>query len=173
MQMVKRIIGALLLFIILLWIFAPKEELYYLLEKKLKQENIVIAHEHVKDTWIGLKIEDADIYLKGAKIAHIESVNISSFFLYNKISILNLEFNKAMQNVAPKTIDKTTILYSIVDPLHIKIDGEGSFGQLKGRVTLKERNIKLMIPQPKDIQSIKKFLKKDKTTGGWFYETNY
>jgi len=172
MQMVKRIIGGFLLFIILLWLLSPKEELYYLLEKSLKKENIIIAHEQVKDTWFGLKIENADIYVKGAKVAHIKSLNFNSFFLYNKLALSNIELNKAIQNVAPKSIDSVSILYSILDPLHIKIDSEGSFGLLEGGVILNERRVKMSIPEPKDIQSIKKFLKKDKT-GGWFYETTY
>ena len=44
MQVVKRIIGGFFLLILFLWLFAPKQELYYFLEKTLKEQDVIISN---------------------------------------------------------------------------------------------------------------------------------
>ncbi len=172
MQMVKRIVGGFFLLILLMWLFAPKQELYYLLEQKLKEKDIIISNETITDTWFGLNIKNADIYAKGVKVANIADAQLNIFFFYNTLNIENINIDASLQAMAPKAIDELKVKYSVVDPLHITIDGLGSFGTASGAVALKDRVIHIDFPVAKDIQTIKKFLKKDKT-GGWYYETNY
>jgi len=172
MQMVKRIIGGFFLLIILLWLLSPKQELYYLLEKELKKNDIIISNETVKDTWYGVKLLDAEIYVKGAKMAEVSELQLNIFFLYNTLTIKNIRLNEAIHNIAPKHIEETDIQYSILDPLHIKMNSLGSFGVLEGKIAFMDRNISIVFPVAKDIKAFKKFLKKD-TTGEWKYETNY
>jgi len=172
MQMVKRIIGGFFLLILLLWLLAPKQELYYLLEKELKKNDIIISNETVKDTWYGVKLLDAEIYVKGAKMAEVSELQLNIFFLYNTLTVKNIHVNKAMQNVAPKSIEEINVQYSVANPLNIELNGQGSFGVLEGKVAFMDRNISITFPVAKDIKAFKKFLKKDKT-GEWKYETNY
>jgi len=170
MQMVKRIVGGFFLTLILLWLFAPKQELYYLLEKSLKEQNIVISNEEFQDKWYGLKITNANIYLDGGNIAKVAELDFNFFFLYNTLTIHSIE--PAFANIAPKNIDKLIAKYSIIKPLKIELDGEGSFGVLKGAVDLLNRKVEIFFPVSKDLKSVKKFLKKDPKKG-WYYETNY
>jgi len=172
MQMVKRIIGGFFLLILFLWLLAPKQELYYFLEKELKKNEIIISNETIKDTWFGLKIVNADIYVKGAKMAEVSDLELNIFFLYNSLSVKNIHVNKAMENVAPKSIEEIKVQYSVINPLNIQINGQGSFGILDGNVSLIDKHILIKFPEAKDIKSFKKFLKKDET-GEWKYETNY
>jgi len=172
MQMVKRIIGGFFLSILLLWLLAPKQELYYLLEKELKKSDIIISNETIKDTWYGVKILNADVYVKGAKMAEVSELELNIFFLYNTLTVKNIIINEAMQNVAPKSIEKIQIKYSIDNPLNIKLDGEGSFGVLDGNVAFMDKHILIGFPVAKDIKTFRKFLKKDET-GEWKYETTY
>jgi len=172
MQMVKRIIGGFFLLIIFLWLLAPKQELYYLLEKELKKNDIIISNETIKDKWYGLEIVDADVYVKGAKMAEVSELDLNIFFLYNILSVKNIHVNKAMENVAPKNIEEIKVQYSIANPLNIEISGKGSFGVLEGNVSLMDRDILIKFPVAKDIKPFRKFLKKDKT-GEWKYETSY
>ena len=167
MQMVKRIVGGFFLLILLMWLFAPKQELYYLLEQKLKEKNIIISNETVTDTWFGLNIKNADIYAKGVKMANIADAQLNIFFFYNTLNIENIKIE-----VSPQVVNELKVKYSVVDPLHISIDGLGSFGTASGAVALKESLVHIDFPVAKDIDMIKKFLKKDKA-GGWYYETNY
>ncbi len=172
MQMVKRIIGGFFLFVILLWLLAPKQELYYLLEKSLKKSNIIISNETIKDTWIGLKIDNADIYVSGAKVATNRELNFIFLFLYAKLSLNDLEIDKSLHSVAPKKLDNLTATYSILNPLNILLKGDGSVGEIEGSVALKDRKIEILFPKPKDLATVKKFLKKD-IKRGWYYEKTY
>jgi len=172
MQMVKRIVGGFFLFILLMWLFAPKQELYYLLEQKLKEKDIVFSNETVTDTWFGLNIKNADIYVKGVKMANTADLQQNVFFFYNTLKIENININESLHAMAPKAIDELNIKYSVLNPLQISMDGLGSFGTAMGTVALKEKQVHIDFPVAKDIQTFKKFLKKDET-GGWYYETNY
>ena len=172
MQMVKRIIGGFFLFIILLWLLSPKQELYYFLEKELKKNDIVISNEAIRDRWFGFVIEDAEIYVKGAKMAQVSELELNIFFLYNTLKIKGITTNEAIHNIAPKKVEETLIKYSILNPLKITIDSNGSFGVANGAVTPIDKKIKILFPTVKDIKAFRKFLKKDKTEG-WKYETNY
>lgn len=172
MQMVKRVIGGFFLLIVLLWLLSPKEELYYLLEKELKKSDIIISNEIVKDRWFGVEILNADIYVKGAKMAKLAELKLNILFLYNSLSIKGIDTNSAFHKDVPKNIEEIKSTYSILDPLKIKLDGLGSFGVLDGEVNLIDRDIIIGFPVVKDINPFKKFIKRDET-GEWKYETNY
>jgi len=172
MQVVKRIIGGFFLLILFLWLFSPKQELYYLLEKTLKKEDIIISNETVKDTWYGMKIQNADIYVKGAKMAHVGELELNIFFLYNTLKVKEITTDEVVHKVAPKRIDEALIKYSVLNPLKITLNGLGSFGTLDGNVSLVEKHVLIKLPLSKDIKAFRKFLKKDET-GVWKYETTY
>ena len=172
MQMVKRIVGGFFLFILLMWLFAPKQELYYLLEKKLKEKDIVLSNETVSDTWFGLNIKDADVYVKGIKMANTADLQLNVFFFYNTLTVENINMDESLHTMAPKAIDELNVKYTVLDPLNITLDGLGTFGTATGAVNLIEKKLHVDFPVAKDINTFKKFLKKDET-GGWFYETNY
>lgn len=172
MQMVKRIFGGFFLGLILLWLFAPKVELYYLLEKSLEEKQVIITNETVTDTWYGLKITDADVYVQGAKVANAAELNLNFFFLYTSLKLNEVNMVNSLANMAPKQLNNLTAIHSVMDPLKVTINGEGSFGTLDGTVHLLERKVEILFPVAKEIKTIKKFLKKDKEKG-WYYETNY
>ncbi len=167
MQMVKRIVGGFFLFILLLWLLAPKQEFYYLLEKSLKKSNIVISNETITDTWIGIKIDHADIYIEGAKIASNKELNFIFLFLYAKLSLDDLEMV-----IGPKKIEHFTATYSILNPLKVILKGRGSIGEIDGNIFLKERRVEILFSKPKNLETIKKFLKRD-AKKGWYYEKTY
>jgi len=173
MQMVKRIIGGLFLFILFFWLFAPKQELYYFLEKKLKENNnIIISNETITDTWFGINIKNADVYIEGAKMIHLSELKLNIFFFYNTLTINGIETDEVIHDVAPKNIENSIIKYSVLNPLKVQLLAIGSFGVLDGNVALLEKKVHIKIPVVKDIKALKKFLKKDEK-GVWNYETNY
>lgn len=169
MQMVKRIFGGFFLSLILLWLFAPKVELYYWLEKSLEEKQIIISNETITDTWYGLKITNADVYVTGAKIAHASELEFNFFLFYTALALKGVGMET---NLAPKTLNHITAVHSVMDPLNITLQGEGSFGTLDGTVNLLERKVEILFPVAKEIKTIQKFLKKDQEKG-WYYETNY
>jgi len=168
MQMVKKFIGGFFILLIFLVIFAPKQRIYYLLEDKLAKEGIVISNEKFSDNLLGLSIKDADIYVKGIKMAHVASLDLDIFFLYNRLTINSVHTDRGIQNIVPKSIDNITAVFSIIKPYKIAIEGVGSFGEVKGGVYLNMNKIFLRLPKTKDISTFRRFLKKDKE--GLYYE---
>jgi hypothetical protein len=167
--MVKKIIGGFFLLLIFLVIFAPKEQIYYLIEKNLEKEKIIISNENFKETPFGFTIDNADIYFEGIKMAHIKSLSLNIFLLYNQLKLESVEIDKGFQNIAPKSIDTLSAVFSIIKPYKIAIDGVGSFGEVKGGVYLNMNKLFLRFPKTdKDIRVFRKFLKKDKK--GLYYE---
>jgi len=169
MQMVKKIIGSFFLLLIFLVIFAPKEQIYYLLEKKLSKEGIVISNEKFSDNLYGVTISDADIYFEGINIAKVQTIDLKILFLYDELKIESVKIDKGIQNILPKYIDNLSATYSIIKPNKIILKGAGSFGELEGYIDLNK--IFIRITNPKDISSIRKFLKKDKE--GLYYEESF
>ncbi len=168
MQMVKKMIGGSFLFLFFLLILAPKQEIYYKIEKELHKNGIVISNEKFSDNLWGLSIKDADIFVKGIKVAKVKSLDLNIFFLYNKLSIEQVSTDKAIQNIVPKSINSATAIFSILKPYKISIDGVGSFGEIKGGIYLNMNKIFLRVVKAKDINSFRGFLKKDDK--GLYYE---
>lgn len=168
MQMVKNIIGGFFLLLIFLVLFSPKEEIYYLLEKELEKEDIIISNEKFTDTLFGLTILDADIFVKGINMAKVKSLELNIFFLYNQLSIESIETNKGIHDFAPKSIDNLTASFSILKPYKIAVDAVGSFGSTSGGYYIGKNKIFFRLNEKKNISSFRKFLNKDEE--GLFYE---
>ncbi len=171
MQMVKWIFGGFFLLIPFLWFLAPKQEIYYLMEKELEKEGVVISNETFTDGWFGLTISDADIYFKGIPIAHASSLELDILFFYNQLRITSVVLDKSLHNIAPKQVNEVVATYSVIKPFKVAIEGSGSFGEIQGGVYLDKGMVQLTFPEVKDINALKKFLKKDAT--GWYYEKIY
>jgi hypothetical protein len=166
MQMVKRIFGGFFLLIIFLWLVAPKQELYFLLEKELEKSDIIISNERFVDTWYGIEISDADIYVKGIKLAKASSLKLSVFLLYNRLTVENIE-----TEVDPKSIDTLSMVFNIIKPYKIAIKSSGSFGVIEGGVYLMKKKLLLRVKERKNIKAFEKFLSKDEK--GDYYEKYY
>ena len=105
-------------------------------------------------------------------MANTADLQLNIFFFYNSLNIENIKMDESLQSMAPKVIDELNVKYSVLNPLNVTLDGLGSFGTATGVVALKAKQVRIDFPVAKEIQTFKKFLKKDKT-GGWYYEKNY
>ena len=65
MQVVAKGLLFLLVILLSLAIFAPKRELYYLLEEQLMQKDIIISNEEVHSGLLTLKLRHPELYIKG------------------------------------------------------------------------------------------------------------
>ena len=169
--MVKRTIGGFFLLLLFLWLFSPKQELYFLLEKELEKNDIIISNEKFTDKWFGLEISDADIYLKGIKVAQAKQLNLNVFFFYNQLTVDSITTDKGIHNVAPKSIEDITATFTLLKPYKIAIESRGSFGFIEGGAYLNLNKLLLRFNQAKEINSFRKFLKKD--AKGLYYEKYY
>ncbi len=171
MQMVKKIFIALFVVWFALLMFMPKQELYYKLEKELAKQDIVINEQSIKEGIFSLTLNQPSVYVKGIKIATLEKVSFFTLLFYTKIQIDSLLLDDSLKALAPQQTDKAISSHSLLSPMDILVNAEGSFGFIDGGANLKERTLRLDFIETKEIESIKSKLKKDDK--GWYYETSF
>jgi len=170
-----RLVRNMIIFIVALYIgailFMPKSQLYYFAEKQLKQYGVVIGNEELNSKLVSLEILHPVAYYQGVDIARATSVKITPLLFINKLEADNVE----LLNVAKKFLDveitELKLNQSILKPYRVKIDAKGNFGVANGYANLRSRLVHIDIVEPKDINSIKIYLKKGEK--GWYYESRF
>jgi|GEM_PF-934031 len=180
MQMVKRVFFGLLLLLLFLVIFAPKQELYYKLEHILKRDyKVTIDGEKFKEKPFGVSIDGGDIYLEDLKIGNFKSLNLDILYLYNRLEIDSIKLDKSLKESAKRVkelsifgsisaIDRIVVKFTILKPYKIAVDINGSFGDIRGGLYFSPNRLFFRVVNPKDISPIRKFL--DKDAKGLYYE---
>jgi len=169
MQMVKKILLVVLVVIFSLMIFAPKRELYYLLEEQLMKYDVVINNEDIEEGVFLLHINHPDIYVKGIELAKIDKIDIFSLLVYSSVAATGIATDSSLKKLIPAKVTTVKVIYQLLDPLKIAISVEGDFGKADGYLYIQESKIRLNISESKDIARLKRLLKKDDK--GWYYET--
>jgi len=160
-------------FVLALMYFTPKTSLYYMLEKELKQYDVIISDEKVTDNGFSLSIDDATVYVKNIDTAILKELDIKLFAFYNAISLKDITLSDVTASFIPVKIKSVDLMYSIIDPLNLKIDAEGAFGTASGSLSISERKLHLDVVPSKIMHSKYKNtmrqLKKQKD-GGYSYD---
>jgi len=171
MRMVKNII----IFIIALYVgaivFMPKSQLYYYAEKQLNSKGIVIGNEELVDKIPSLNILHMVAYYQGVDVARVSKLKVTPLLLVNKIEADDIELLNIAKKFLNVNITSLKANHSILKPFKVKIDAVGNFGVANGYADLKKRVIHLDLIEPKDINSIKRYLKK--SSKGWYYESKF
>jgi len=177
--MVKKIslfFGFMLFFIYALIYFTPKQSLYYLAEHKLKEYDVIISKEMVRDSGFSFYINNADVSVKTISSAVIQKIKISCLIFYNSLSIKNITLTSVARNFIPLNIDTVYIHYSIIHPIKLFINAKGEFGTAYGSINILKRVILIHLSPSKKMlrnyHSTLNMLKKDKN-GGFVYEQSF
>ncbi len=171
MQMVKKTLIALGVIWFSLLLFMPKQALYYKAEQILANKTIKINEKKMNEGIFSFNIEQADVYVKGIKLASVEKVHIFTLLFYTNITLEKLTLDDSLKSMVPTYAEKMTLTYAVWDPLHIHINSHGSFGQLNGVAGLSDKKIRLDFNESKGIEMLKPSLKQDEK--GWHYETSF
>ena len=138
--------------------FTPKVSIYYFLEKELQKQGVVISAEEVVDSGFSLQLSHANISYKGIDSARVERIEVNIFELYNSVNVEGVVLSSAAESFVPLNINTVNLNYSILNPLHITGDAEGSFGSLEVEYTILENSIQL------ELEASKLMLKNYKST---------
>jgi len=141
MVKIGKFFSYVIFFILALMYFIPKESIYYFAEKELKNYNVIIAHEAVKDSGFSLKLQHLDIYVESIESAKVDSVSISLFGVYNAVDAKNIILTDALASMLPVKIDTVSIRYSIFHPTDIILNAAGAFGTIEAKANLIERKV--------------------------------
>lgn len=173
MVKIGRFLAYSLFFILTLMYLMPKDSIYYFFEEQIKPYSIMINNETVTQSGLALNLTDAVIYIKSINSAHIESIEVNLFALYNTVDIKNIKLSSAAAAFIPLNIQEVHIQHSILNPLAITLEGEGDIGAFHASFNLLERvlylNLKPSEKMLKEYQSTLKNLKKS-DNGEYIYE---
>jgi len=168
--MVKKAILVFMVVILSLAIFAPKRELYYMLEDRLMQSGIIIDDEQIEDGLISLTINHPKIYVRGILIANVDKIRLWTIFFYSRLAVGNIDIDKSLQKFVPSPIKKVQVAYSLANPTNLSILVTGDFENINGQLSLKDRVVHIDITDKKLINRFKSQLRLDEN--GWYYETS-
>lgn len=171
MRLVKYILTFLIAFYLGFILFMPKVHLYYKAEELLKKQGVVIDNEEITTTPINLKILHPIAYYEGVDFARASMVKVTPLIFINTLEAEDIELLNIAKRFLNVSINKLKATYSILNPYKIKVNIDGSFGIATGYIDLKNRVAHIDIVEPKDINSIRKFLKKGEK--GWYYESKF
>jgi len=170
-----RLVKGILIFIVALYLglifFMPKSELYYFLEKQLNKQGVVIDNELLNSKFTSLEIEHPIAYYQGVDVARVSKIKVTPLIFVNKVEADNIELLNIAKKFLNVSVDSLKLNHSILKPYRVKIDAIGSFGIANGYANLKSRVIHIDITKAKDINSIRRFLKKG--AKGWYYESRF
>ena len=171
MQVVKKAALGLLVILFSLAIFAPKRELFYLLEERLMQQDIIISNEEIEAGLFTLTLQHPELYFKGIKVADIGEITLFSLLFYTTVAAKEIKTDASLQKMLPGKIDKLTAGYQLWSPGNITLSALGSFGRAEGYVSLNKRVIHIDLVEEKSTKALKPLLKKGEK--GWYYETAF
>jgi hypothetical protein len=170
-----RLVKYILTFIATLYLgavlFMPKSNLYYKAEELLNKQGVVIDNEEVRSSLINLKIMHPVAYYQGVDFARASMIKVTPLLFINTLEAENIELLSVAKKFLNISITTLKANHTILNPFNIKLNIVGNFGTASGYIDLKEKVIHIDIIEPKDINSIKKFLKKGKK--GWYYESKF
>lgn len=138
----KKILKALIyviFFIFISMVLLPKQELFYFLEKKLEEKNIVISNEQFENKALGFDLKYSDIYFEQINVANVEKLSIDTYLFYNQVSIKNVRLLDSFKSMFPTPLTNIYLTYSILDYENIQIKADGIFGKLYGSINLFDR----------------------------------
>ena len=169
--MVKKILISLILLPFLILFFAPKKELYYLLEHRLKDQGVVVADERISESPVGLTLEHPALYFKGAHVADAQGLSLWSVLLFGRATLENIHIDPAFKRYAPSRLARSTLTFSLLHPTRLELTLTDPAMSGEGEIDLKTRRITLRISKMPNNSPLKQYFKHSK--GGWVYETNY
>jgi hypothetical protein len=170
MQMVIRLFVYLAVALAAFVLFAPKKELYYLLEKRLEKSHVVLTDETVRETPFGLILEHPKILLNGAELADVNRTELTATLFYNTLKIQGFRPATGMEKIVPVSLKEGMAVHSLIHPTRIDLNLRGSFGTAVGSLELlPPRTLHLEITEEGDLEALRPYLKKVK--GRWIYET--
>jgi hypothetical protein len=121
MKIILKSLSVFILFVYMLLIFLPKENLYYLALEKLSAYKIELTNTKVQDKYVSLALENTNIKYEKIKVGSIDNIEIKSLLFKTTINIKNLKVQKSLKKFLPYDMKSIEIIHSILNPLVIDI----------------------------------------------------
>lgn len=175
--MVKKLckfFGYSVFFIVALIYFTPKVSLYYFLETKLNQLEIVIGLEEALDNGFTLGVKHQSVYYKSIQSATIKEAHLKIFMLYNALNFKDITLSSVAKSFFPLHIENATIQYTLFNPLYIQAVIDGEFGKANARYSILKKTLHIeLLPSDLMLKSYMNTLKnmQKNKEGEYSYDT--
>ncbi len=171
MQMVKKSGIALLVAWFTILVLMPKQEFYYKLEEALAKYELELNEEKIDEGFFSLNLHQVTVYFKGIPVATIEEMDLCTLLFYSSLELKGLHVDDSLKRMVPQETQKALLSHTILSPLKVSVDAQGSFGGMTGTIDLHARKVHLDFNESKNIEMLKPQLKKAEK--GWIYETSF
>jgi len=163
------------LFIASFIFFFPKDNLYYLLEKKLSENKLIISNEVLEEKLLSYSIKKPDIYYENTKVSQLKDISFEMLFFKNSIKLSNIKIVDDFKKMLPENIDFITVTHNIKNPILLDIQSKGEFGTLSGTIRLYDKIVNINLNASNKMkQKYKSILKQMQLQKGVYtYEYKY
>ncbi|WP_345969806.1 hypothetical protein WCX72_10980 [Sulfurimonas sp. HSL1-6] len=163
-------------FVLFLLVFLPKTALYHAAEEQIKPFGLAIADETPVDRGFDFVLRGGSLYFEDLHVADLERITVTPWLLYNTVRIAPFAFSPDMEGFTPTGVEGFSVTYSVLDPLHIRLEGSGAFGSVTGQVALMERKVTMDLIPSAALRAKHPFWLKQLRSiegGAYRYETTY
>jgi len=171
MQMVKKSGIVLMVAWLAILVLMPKQEFYFKLEEMLAKHEIELNEEKRDEGLFSLDLHQVTVYVKGIPVATIEELDLFTLLFYSRVEVQGLHMDDSLKGMVPQEVREALLSHTILSPMKVSVDAEGSFGEMTGMIDLNARQVHLDFNESKNIEMLKPQLKQGEK--GWIYETSF
>ncbi|RXJ68318.1 hypothetical protein CRV08_08690 [Halarcobacter ebronensis] len=110
----------------------PKENLYYYLEEKIKNNNLVISQEIIHSNYFSFDVNKGNVTYKKELFFYFDLMTFS----LTGISIKNISLYDEKRKEYLPSLQNFKITASIINPKQLSITGSGLIGEVEGYVDI-------------------------------------
>lgn len=163
-----------ILFVYLVIVFLPKDQLYYFGLENLKSKEIFVVNKKVDSLPFDLILEDSTLFVKSIEAATINNVKMNILLFKNRLSVTEVSINESFSKFVPNNIDNLNIEYQLSDPLHVNITFNGKEYKGFGKINLLEQKLNLtLLPSNSFVRKYPMIIKQLKKVSNKEYSYEY
>ncbi len=131
MVKIYKFFAYFIFFMIMLYAFFPKANLYYQAQKDLTSYKIKIINKTLHENIFSLNLQHVTISYEGVQTAKIAKMHILLLGVVNNIDVDGVILSGVVKNFLPQKIYRISLHYSILHPLEVRAVLKGGFGDAK------------------------------------------
>jgi hypothetical protein len=120
-KFILKTIIVIILFLYMLIVFLPKENLYYFALEKPIDQKVEITSNKIEDKYIGFSITNSKIKYEKIDVGSIGNIDIRTLLFQTTIDISNFKVQKLLKNFLPYDMRYIKITHNLLNPLVIDI----------------------------------------------------
>lgn len=128
-------------FIVMVYIFFPKQNLYYKMQEIAVEYKVKVFENQIKENLFSLELLDGKLIYEGIEAAKFQKAEIMLLGFYNSVHVRSITLSGVVKNFLPQKIEQIDVSYSFLHPLAVRFWIKGDFGTAEGYYEIKENKI--------------------------------